>query len=270
MSRKMRILSLALGGVCLFGASRASAQLLAGNVWPNSGFNVPAAPGVDQVYSYYNGTYSSGGAYTPNTTGDANPRPAGWHRGGVDFGATSAPEMLFYNPAEGSNLNTPPSGNSLEIDDQDTGNYGEWFSDWNALPAASVNGAAAVNVQFLWEYTNLASTQRPTDQFRVTVYFGDSVGDDTLTAPNQLGNGTDELLTIPGTADETSWTQVDEMITPPAGAQSMRITIDSGGSAQATGQLWVDDISVAAVPEPTSLGLLSAGALLLARRRRQA
>jgi hypothetical protein len=60
------------------------------------------------------------------------------------------------------------------------------------------------------------------------------------------------------------------MLTAPAGAASMRVTVDSGGSSAATGQIWVSDISVAEVPEPTSLGLLAGGALLLAKRRRRA
>jgi len=264
MLRKASILALAVGGGCFFGVSKASAQIQAGNAWPNPTLSTAAPAGVDQVYSYYNTPY-----YTPSVTGDSNPRPVGWHRGGVDFGTTSTPAMLFYNPAEGSTLNPSPSGYALEINDNDNSNYGEWFSDWNALPAAATGGTT-VDVRFFWEYTNLNSTQRPSDQFRVSANFGDAVSNDTLTPdPNNLGHS-DFTLAAPGAADETSWTQVDELLTVPAGAVSMRITIDSGGSSQATGQLWVDDISVAAVPEPTSIGLLSAGALLLAKRRRRA
>ncbi|HEY1684992.1 MAG TPA: hypothetical protein VGG19_09530 [Tepidisphaeraceae bacterium] len=263
---KKAILSLSVMGMTALMAANASAQIQAGNVWPNPDLSVAAPAGVDQVYSYYNGTYSSGGTYVPNATGDTNPRPDGWHRGGVDFGTLTTPEMLFYTPAEGSTLNPSPSGYSLEIDDNDPNNYGEWFSDWNALPAGSTAGSQ-INLQFFWEYTNLASTNRNGDDFRVSVDWGDSVGDDTMTAPNQIGSSVDDNLSIPGTVDETAWTQVDELLTIPAGAQSMRITIDSGGSSQATGQIWVDDISVA-VPEPASLGLGAAVGLTLMRRRR--
>src|SRR5476651_504978 len=97
MSRKSSLLALAVGAACCFGVSKASAQFLPGNVWPNPGLSTAAAPGVDQVYSYYNGTYSSGGPYQPNATGDTNPRPAGWHRGGADFGTTTTPSFCFYN-----------------------------------------------------------------------------------------------------------------------------------------------------------------------------
>lgn len=266
MMRNTTVLGLALLGVSALMAASAQAQIQPGNVWPNPDLSTAAAPGVDQVYSYYNGTYSSGGAYVPNATGDTNPRPDGWHRGGVDFATTTTPEMLFYNPSEGSTLNPSPSGYALEINDNDPNNYGEWFSDWNALPAGSTAGSQ-INLQFFWEYTNLASTNRNGDDFRVSVDWGDSVGNDTLTAPNQIGSSVDDNLTIPGTVNEESWTQVDELLTVPAGAQSMRITIDSGGSSQATGQIWVDDISVA-VPEPAGLAVLSAGALMLVRRRR--
>ncbi|HWB55208.1 MAG TPA: hypothetical protein VG722_13485, partial [Tepidisphaeraceae bacterium] len=98
-------MSLTLAGACGLAVSSAPAQLLPGNVWPNPDLSTAAPAGVDQVYSYYNGTYSSGGPYVPNATGDTNPRPDGWHRGGVDFATTSTPQMLFYNPAEGSTLN---------------------------------------------------------------------------------------------------------------------------------------------------------------------
>ena len=83
MSRKTSIaLSIALSGL---GVSRASAQIFQpGNFWPNPDLSVAAAPGVDQVYSAYNTPF-----YTPNVTGDTNPRPNGWHRGGNDFGVTT-------------------------------------------------------------------------------------------------------------------------------------------------------------------------------------
>src|ERR1700722_8028191 len=130
MSRKKLILSLSVIGACGLGVSRASAQFLPGNVWPNPGLSTPAAPGVDQVYSYYNTPF-----YTPNATGDTNPRPDGWHRGGVDFGTITAPEITQYNtPGNSAGEGTPPAGMSyaLEETDSDVNNYGEWFSDWNA------------------------------------------------------------------------------------------------------------------------------------------
>jgi hypothetical protein len=279
MSRKTSILTLAVGGVCFFGVSKASAQFLAGNVWPNPGLNVLAAPGVDQVYSYYNGTYSSGGPYQPNTVGDTNPRPAGWHRGNNDFGVLTAPSFCFYNtPGNTAGEGTAPPGNSdgyaLEVSDSSQSGVGEWFSDWNAMPVAA---GTPFTLQFYYQITGVTSTTKPlsADQFRVSADFADSVGDDTLTAPNQINYQptlTSEDFLIPGgSPNVTSWQVVDETIIAPAGAQSLRITVDSGGTPAATGNIWLSDISASAVvPEPTSVGLLSVGALLLAKRRRRA
>jgi hypothetical protein len=273
MSRKTRVLTLALGGICCFGVSKASAQFLDGNVWPNSDLSIPAPPGPD--YNNNPAIGDVGDAYpgAPLGSGDTNPRPLGWHRGGVDFGTQAAPEMTFWNPVEGT---LPPGGpaNALEIDDNDLLNYGEWFSNYVPLPAASVNGANPVFIRFEWEYTNVASTARPenSDQFRVSARWGTAgqtlyTGDLGGAPDNPIPNG---ALIPAGSPDQTSWQTVTEEFTPVAGAQTMEITIDSGGSSAATGQIWVGDISVSSVPEPTSLGLLSAGALLLAKRRRRA
>lgn len=277
MSVNTRIAVLSLAVVGCFGTGRALGQFLQGNVWPNPGLSTPAPAGVDQVYSYYNGTYSSGGPYVPNATGDTNPRPNGWHRGGGDFGVTTTPALSFYNtPGNAAGEGTAPPGNSdgyaLEINDTTTSTYGAWFSDWNALPNAA---GTPFYVQFFVEYTNVSSTQRPenSDEFRVSADFATSVGDDVLTAPNQINyqptltSADDPILA--GSPDVTSWLQVDEMLIAPAGAQSMRLEVDSGGSSQATGQIWLSDISVSAVPEPTSIAAIGAGAMCLAARRRR-
>jgi hypothetical protein len=266
MTRKAFLLGLSIVGVSVLGTRGASAQFQPGNVWPNPGLSTAAPAGVDQVYSYYNSPPG------PNVTGDSNPRPNGWHRGGSDFGVTTAPNFCFYNtPGNSAGEGTAPPGNSdgyaLEVNDTSTNGYGEWFSDWNAIPLTS----NMVDVRFFYELTNLTSTQRtPQDQFRVTVNFGDQVSQDITSGdPNNLGH-TDYLWNAPGQADVTTWTQVDELLAVPAGSESMRITVDSGGSSQATGQLWVSDISVAAVPEPTCIAGIATGSMLLLARRRRA
>jgi hypothetical protein len=270
MSRKSRILGLSLVGVGGFAVSQASAQFLAGNVWPNSDLSTPAAPGVDQVFNFFNTPPGS-----PNLTGDSNPRPDGWHRGNNDFGVTTAPQFCFYNtPGNSAGEGTAPAGSTngfaLEINDTSLGGSGEWFSDFNALPAGTVAGTP-INVRFFWQYQNLQSTQKPesSDQFRVTADWGDAVGNDTVNAPNIIDHVDDIIPT--GSPDLDSWTEVDEQIIAPAGAESLRLTIDSGGSSLATGQIWVEDISVAAVPEPASIAGITAGAMiLLGKRRRRA
>ena len=103
MARKTTILALALGATCSFGASKASAQFLPGNIWPNPGLNTLAAPGVDQVYG-------------PNAVGDTNPRPAGWHRGNGDFAVQTAPNFNFYNtPGNSAGEGTAPAGSTNGI-----------------------------------------------------------------------------------------------------------------------------------------------------------
>lgn len=256
--RKRIGLSLAVVGACGFVASKASAQILAGNTWPNPTLSTAAAPGPDPADDYPG---------SPPGYGDTNPRPDGWHRGGVDFGNTTPPIMDLWTPVEGSTVNTPPSGYSLEINDNDTSNYGEWFSDYNPLPAASIGTGAPFELQFFWEYTNVASTARPesSDQFRVSVRWGNA---SSSIYTGDLGGGPDEIIPA-GSSDVTTWTQVDELLTPPVGATTMSITVDSGGSSAATGQIWVDDISTATVPEPASIGLLTAGTMFLFSRRRR-
>jgi len=267
MTRKSLLLGLSFVGVSALGVRGASAQdtFLPGNVWPNPNLSTPAPGGVDQVYSAYNVPPG------PNVTGDSNPRPNGWHRGNGDFGVTSAPAFCFYNtPGNSAGEGTAPPGTSagyaLEINDASMAKSGEWFTDWNALPAS----ANPVHVRFYYENTNVHSSQLPenSDQFRVTVNFGDAVSNDiTSKDPNNLGH-TDFIIPA-GSPDVTTWTEVDEALTVPAGAQSMRITVDSGGSSAATGQIWASDFSVSAVPEPTCIaGILGGSALLLARRRR--
>ena len=278
MTRKSLLLGLSFVGVSALGVRGASAQdsFLPGNVWPNPDLSTPAPAGVDQVYSAYNTPF-----YTPNATGDTNPRPNGWHRGGNggDFGTTTTPKFTFYNtPGNSAGEGAAPGGGppfgpgttsagyALEVNDGSQAGYGEWFTDWNALPA----GANPVHVRFFYENTNVHSSQLPenSDQFRVTVNFGDALSNDiTSKDPNNLGH-TDFIIPA-GSLDVTTWTEVDEALTVPAGAQSMRITVDSGGSNAATGQIWASDFSVSAVPEPTCIaGILGGSALLLARRRR--
>jgi len=268
MSRKTIILSLSVASAMAFAAHSASAQFLPGNTWPNPGLNVAAPPGVDQVYSFYNTPPSS-----PNLTGDSNPRPNGWHRGGSDFGVTTTPSFCFYNtPGNSAGEGTAPPGNSdgyaLEVSDSSVSGYGEWFSDWNALPAAVVANPATTGFDLRFFYQDTAPQPRD-GQLRVTANFGSAVSNDTLTGdPTNLGH-VDTTFNNPS-AGVSTWTEVDVGLMAPAGAQSLRLTVDSGGGSDTTGIIWVSDISVA-VPEPASIGIITAGSMmLLARRRRRA
>jgi hypothetical protein len=190
--------------------------------------------------------------------------------------------MEFWNPTQGDASPTPPpSGTALEINDGAVNNSGEWFTAidgsnlWNTLPADSIaNGLATI--QLSWEYTNV--TDDPTDvksgggNFRVTVNYG--VAGATLFSGGFVGPSSNFLIaagTSPNTVNQDTWETIDETLNIPAGDSTFEVTIDSGGNANDTGQIWVDDISVSSVPEPTCIAGITAGSmLLLARRRRRA
>jgi hypothetical protein len=272
-----------MAGIGSFAVSNASAQntFLPGNVWPNPDLSTAAPAGVDQVYSFYNTPPSS-----PNIVGDTNIRPNGWHRGGGDFGTTTTPQFTFYNTPSGvegtapSGTAGPPTstnppagpvaipGYALEVSDSNVNSYGEWFSDWNALPAAVVANPATTGFDLRFYYEDTAPLPRD-GQLRVTIRFGSAVSNDILTGdPTDLGH-VDTTFNNPS-AGVGTWTQVDVPLLAPVGSESARITIDTGGGSDTTGAIWVSDISVA-VPEPASIGgIITAGSMLLARRRRRA
>ena len=283
MSVKTRIAVLSLAVASCFGAGRTSASVLPGNIWPNSNLETAAPAGIDQVYSYYNSndggvtpSLSNGGVYQPYLVGDTNARPDGWHRGNGYFGTTTPPSYTFWNSTPPVTAQSPPSGSALSgthsllVSDSNTNNSGEWFSDYNSIPVSSQGTGVPFAFRFNWEYTGISSTQRPvgSDVFRVSVRWGAFASTDITSDPANSG-GPDQLI-FDGTPNDTTWTQIDQLLTAPAGMNAMRVTIDSGGSSQATGNLWVDDVSIAAVPEPTCVAVIGAGAMLLAGRRRRA
>jgi hypothetical protein len=290
MSRKTSILSLAVGGVCCFGVSKASAQntLLPGNIWPNPDLsqsvqssqathtntfgNLDEANGVDQVYSFYNAPF-----YTPDAAGtsDANPRPNGWHRGGSDFNTTTTPNFCFYNTPNGSAVNgaegNAPAGTSsgyaLLVSDDSTGGYGEWFSDWNPLGSAII-AANGGTLQFWYEDSTPSNAPRD-NQLRVTIDFDAMASDEISTANTPTLGHIDTTFNF-GSANVGTWTEVDVPLGAlPAGTEAAKITLDSGGGSDTLGDLWVSDISVA-VPEPASIGIITAGSMLLLAKRRRA
>jgi hypothetical protein len=96
---------------------------------------------------------------------------------------------------------------------------------------------------------------------RVTIRGDDGIGSFGL-GPNFdfLANGT----------TNDAFVVADFVRTMPAGVTGIRMNVASGGDAQVTGFLAVDDISVRVVPEPASamVTLVGAAAGLTLRRRR--
>ena len=231
--------------------------------------------GVDQVYSYYNGT--------PRQTARMYPmllvtpilaRTVGTEAA-VILVSPPLPIFAFITHLQTARAKAQPPpacppasgdhGYALEVSDDNVNSYGEWFSDWNPLGAVATAGGGVL--QFWYEDT----APQPRDgQLRVTINFGDAVniGDITAGDPNNLGH-IDTTFNNPS-AGVGTWTEVDVPLGPlPAGTESARITVDSGGGSDTTGDIWVSDISVA-VPEPASIGVITAGSMLLLAKRRRA
>ncbi|HEY1923491.1 MAG TPA: PEP-CTERM sorting domain-containing protein [Tepidisphaeraceae bacterium] len=264
MSRKSQILGLSLVGICGFAVSSASAQLLPGNIWPNSDLETPASG--------------------PDIGGSTAPRPAGWNLGGNDYGTTGTPVVDIYDSTPPVTSTSPPSGaalsgtHTLMLNDSSGSAYGEWFSDLEPVPAGSESTPTSAGTPFLLrfniEYQGL--TQDPSDRspedFRVSVVWGTPAG-----GPYGSFGGPDYNISIPS-PDQDTWLQVTETLIAPIDPSnpldpvtSMSVHLASGGGSGAEGQIWLDDVSVAAVPEPASLiGMTSGALLLLSRRRRKA
>jgi hypothetical protein len=266
MWSKSRILGLSVISVCSFAVSQASAQLLPGNFFPNPTLETP---GVG-----------------PDVGGSTLPRPDGWNLGGADFGSTNAtPAIDIYDSTPPVTATSPPSGaalsgtHSLALMDASGSANGEWFSNLVTLPAGLGSTPTSAGTAFLFrynlQYTDLGQdpSDRSPEDFRVSIVWGTADGDPIF---GSFG-GPDFNISIPS-PDVTSWTQFTQTLIAPIDVSnpsdpviSMSVHMASGGGAGAEGNIWIDDISAAAVPEPASiLGMVSGTMLLLARRRRQA
>jgi hypothetical protein len=188
-------------------------------------------------------------------------QPTGtWRRGGGDF--TGGPNPGPYTFDFWDNLGGTVSGtHALRLEDTATNGNGEWFvPDFD--PDASVvpvpNGAT-LRFRFFWKYETSAPVGVGADM-RVTIRGTDGISSFGL-GPNFdfLANGS--------TAGQ--FVVADFTRTLPAGVIGIRMNIASGGGAEVTGSLVVDDISVVVVPEPATatLGFVGATGLLLRRRR---
>ena len=184
----------------------------------------------------------------------------GWGLGG------NAPGNLVWSTAN----STSPT-HSLGLSDNNNG-YGEWYADQSISSLSLYPGA---NINLHWE-----EMWKITGEMRVTVRFLDVNywGNDNHFVQNAgqsagwnttLGNSTftsrNELLTVPLTGQGGMGGGLD--------AVWMRIALVSGGPGSVNGDYLIDDLSVAVVPEPTSIVMLGIGGLLglnALRRRRMA
>jgi hypothetical protein len=228
-----------LGAIALslFGTVRVNADVLAGNIWPNPTLETPGA------------------AFEPNS-------PAGpWRRGGGDFAdpPSAGPYTFdFWDNAAGTVSGT----HALRLNDTSTTGNGEWFVPDFGPDAAFVPvpaGGATLRFHFFWNYNTTAPVGVGADM-RVTIRGTDGIGN------FGLGNNFDFLAN--GTTGGV-FQVADFVRTLPANVTGIRMNIASGGGAEVTGFLAVDDINVLVVPEPTSaLAMVGAAGLLIRRRTR--
>ena len=175
-------LALAVAGACVMG-NKASARpgLLPGNSWPNPTLETQAT--------------------TQDFPGDTLDRPQGWHRGGADYN-NPAPTITFWT----TTMSLSPT-HSLYDMDHDVNNYGEWFSDFNPVPAGSGGTGVPFQLRFNWKY-NIQN-----EVSRVSVRWGDAAGNDIGGGPDALAQASDPPVTV--------FTEVNETLTPPLAAATL-------------------------------------------------
>jgi PEP-CTERM motif len=162
-----------------------------------------------------------------------------------------------------STANSVSPTHSLAVIDNSTTGYGEWYSDVSLSGNANPGDTIAVRWSEIYNID-------PGNEMRVDVRFLDI-----------FGSGGDNNFVVSGnspgwvsTLGNSTFDVRNQQLVVPAGAVTMRIQLTSGGPASGTGQYIIDDLSVNAVPEPSTIALLSVSGLVgmsvLLRRRQVA
>jgi PEP-CTERM motif len=228
MKSKLLLFPIVIG--LLFVPASLRAQLLPGNFWVNSTFELLTAG-----------------------------MPDNWNYGGSDYGLPPGTGTI----CQVSTANSVSSSHSLAVIDNSTTGYGEWYSDVSLSGNANPGDTVAIQWSEIYNID-------PGNEMRVDVRFLDI-----------FGNGGDNNFVVSGnspgwasTLGNSTFDLRDQQLVIPSGAVTMRIQLTSGGPASGTGQYIIDDLSVAVVPEPSTIALLSVGGLVgmsvLLRRRQVA
>ena len=183
---------------------------------------------------WLNPTFEAGTGTSPTGT------PDNWNRGGADG------SILHWSTA-----NSLSPVHALAVIKPVAGPFGEWYSD------VSIAGLAGFGdmVTMRWnEMYNLSG-----GEMRLTVRFLDS-----------FGSGPDNHFVVTGNSAGWGGTvgssvfsvRNQQLLVNQPGAVTMRIQLVSGGGDSTIGSYLLDDLSVAVVPEPSTIALLSAGGLV--------
>jgi hypothetical protein len=174
------------------------------------------------------------GNFFPNPTFEAgvqldNPTlgiPAGgWNRGGSSASIDQV----------STNNSTSPT-HSLELLDNDTGNYGEWYMFFNLSGLVTNNDAVDIQWFQLYSVTN--------GSMRLSFAFLDSgnnqlFGIDYNTSPNGTNAGWQGSVGPPSTFE-----QQFQRLAVPVGTTQLRVNFASGGASSVIGVMLIDDLSV--------------------------
>jgi hypothetical protein len=178
--------------------------------------------------------------------------PDNWNRGGADG------TILQWSTA-----NSVSPTHSLAINKPVAGPYGEWYSDVSLAGLAAFGDTVALRWNEIYSISG--------GEMRVTVRFLD-----------MFGSGPDNHFVVTG--DSAGWggtvgsstfsVRNQSLLVNQPDAVTMRIQLVSGGPDSTIGSYLIDDLSVAVVPEPSTIALLSMGGLVglsaLLRRRQVA
>ena len=185
-------------------------------------FVPPPPPTVLSGNFFPNPTFEQGVQLDNPTLGFPS---GGWNRGG----SSSVIDQVTTN-------NSTSPTHSLELLDNDTANYGEWYLFYNLSGLVTDNDAVDIQWFQLYSVTN--------GSMRLSFAFLDS-GNNTLlsidynTSPNGTNAGWQGSVRPPSTFEKQF-----QRLPVPAGTTQLRVNFASGGASSVTGVMLIDDLSV--------------------------
>jgi hypothetical protein len=184
-------------------------ELLPNNFWPNPSFE--SGTNLDQT----------------------NGIPTGWNV--YNSGSSYITQIATNNYVSASH--------ALEVVDNDSGNYGSWYSDLIPL-AGHAKPGGSLNVQ----YYQLYSISK--DNMRVTFSFYNAASKDVGDISFQVTGNSPGWR---GAVEGSSFTKVNQLITVPPNSTQFLVQLVSAGDIDAEGIMLIDDLSIAPPETPPIL-----------------